>query len=1429
MLLIVALGVAFYVGIRASGPDMELSADRFYDDTNFMDIRVLSTLGMTEEDVTAIAAIDGVSEAQGAYEADYVCAMDSKEYVVTAFSLCDSINRMTLQEGRLPQRADECFADALIAQNTGLKIGDQITLRSGTEDALEDTLCRDTFTIVGIGTYSRYLSWDRGSTSIGNGDINFFLGLSPEAFSMEAYTAVYASVNSADSLNCYSTDYSDAIVQVTERIESIADARCQIRFDSVHAEAISAIEDAQQEIDDAQRELDDAQAELEDARIQLDEAQAELLNGEQELADGYLELEQSEQELADGETQLKDGRKALQEAETELADRTAELNEKSQELKDGQKELAKQKASLNDVQNQLDTFRETLTSQQSQLDSSRALAASKRGELETQQHALLEQQESLLSQRGQLTTALEGSASQRAALVEQKEAAEQGIALYEQKAELENQSTIFQEQLNQIQSTINALTSARAPYDEQLAALHGRQSDLEQQFNDLNARLETLNQQQQTLQARQAELQDAYTMLNGLFPDSWTSVAGYQAMLNRMSSLPNHLSGQTERAICQKVRDAVNAALNSGEEVTDDLLKRVVPGAANAAIGTAASSLNAEETRLTEDSNRLQGEAELLSKERIALEKAQAELESQMIPLQTSIEEFDRQAADLISQQNRLINAIAEIDAALPAVDAALSSIGHSQAELSALVSQLEQGIQQIDSLQENLATLESGIAQIEEALLQIDAGFAQIDAGQAEMDQAEAQLQAGWTQLETSEQQLKAGRKQLQAAQAQLDSGARQLEDGKRQLADGQAQLQEKKSELADAEKKLTDGRQALQEGYEKLEEAEKELQEGREELESHQAEYDQGLIDYQEALAEAQPELDDARQQVADAQDALDELGMPEWYVLDRSSIQTFVEYGMDADRIRAIGQVIPIIFFLVAALVSLTGMTRMVEEERGQIGTLKALGYGKLSIASKYFLYAFSSSLLGSVLGVLLGSRILPYVIISAYSILYSTLTIMLTPINWALAALALLLAVFCTVFAAMAACMRTLRETPASLMRPASPPKGKRVFLEFIPVLWHHLSFGQKAAARNLFRYKKRLFMTIFGIAGCTALLLVGFGLRDSIQKIVDTQYSSVWTYDASLTADSQSLDDLSAQLSGEDWEVNDILTLYQSSMDAEANDRRTDAYLFVPREPEKLEHFVHLQDRVTQEPYSLSEDGVIITEKLSTLLGLTVGDELTLCRSETEKYTARITAIAENYLYHYVYMTPAYYQSLFGKAPEYTQLFLDTAGETDDSFAERLLALDSVSAVSMVTALEEKVSEMMGSMNMVIWVLIISAGLLAFIVLYNLNNISILERRRELATLRVLGFYDGELAMYMYRENVVLTLMGIAAGIALGLVLHKFIIGTCEIDMIMFGRVIHPLSYLLSVAMTLLFAALVNSSMFFRLRKIDMVESLKSVE
>ena len=597
------------------------------------------------------------------------------------------------------------------------------------------------------------------------------------------------------------------------------------------------------------------------------------------------------------------------------------------------------------------------------------------------------------------------------------------------------------------------------------------------------------------------------------------------------------------------------------------------------------------------------------------------------------------------------------------------------------------------------------------------------------------------------------------------------------------------------------------------------------------------QQKIDRFSALAqtsEDKKKLEDAQVKVTEAQAELNKMEKPKWYVLDRNSIEAYVEFEQNSDRIGAIGKVFPAIFFLVAALISLTTMTRMVEEERIQIGTLKALGYSKRSIAMKYMLYALLATLGGSLFGAAIGLKVLPTVIITAYKIMYPGIPKVMTPFNSYYATLATALAVLTVGIATYIACYNELLSKPAQLMRPVAPKSGKRVLLERVPFIWNRLNFTWKATIRNLLRYKKRFFMTIFGIGGCMALLLVGFGLKDSIFVIYTRQFDEIMLYDASVSMKDKASDSQKAELETT-IENNSKITSYtevrSSAIDISYQGTTKSLTMYVPKEVDKFKEYITLRSRIGHEPSSLNEEGILLTEHLAKRLGVDVGDTITIKEGDTV-VDAKISGITENYLTHYLYMTPNLYQHLFGKEVKFNQFFLLLPGTDDKTQLEvgnGLLKHPAASGVFYTSYFQNLLSNILVSLNIVVLVLIISAGALAFVVLYNLNNININERRRELATLKVLGFYDKEMAAYVYRENIVLTMIGIVFGIVFGIILHRFVITTVEIDLVMFGRNIDPSSFVYSILLTFLFSAFVNFVMYFKLKKIDMVESLKSVE
>ena len=735
--------------------------------------------------------------------------------------------------------------------------------------------------------------------------------------------------------------------------------------------------------------------------------------------------------------------------------------------------------------------------------------------------------------------------------------------------------------------------------------------------------------------------------------------------------------------------------------------------------------------------------------------------------------------------------------------------IEEAQAELDDGYAQYNNGVSQLmEGLESSAEQLRAKTAEIKAA---ISAGM-----GTPEMEMMLAELERQLGEIEyliNNPEAAIASTEELRTAKDQLEEAGDRLNSAKLWLGvekeNGQKQLDEAAAELSKAYKTLRDSEKQLADGWD---------------------EYNDGLAKYEEAKAESDQKLADARQQILDAEKKVAKLKKPTWYVFTRKDNPGFSTYESDAYRIENVCKIFPVFFFLVAILVCLTTMTRMVEEERTQIGTLKALGYSKAAIASKFIVYSALASLSGSVVGIAAGSFIFPTVIYSAYEMLYKTPALKLQPMPevWVLVTLC---ALVCTTAAALMACMAELRSNPAALMRPKAPKAGKRVLLEKIPFIWKRLSFTRKVTVRNLFRYKKRIFMTILGIAGCTALTMAGFGIYSSISVILDKQYSEIFNYDLIVVLDSDAgeytLETVDKALE-EDENTTENVELYMKSLSYKGIG---DTSLVVAKDTTKLADVVKFNDRVTGDPFKLTDDGVIITERFAELSGLSAGDEFTFtCGGE--EITAKVSAVTENYTLHFVYMTENLYEKLCGAKPPYNTYFTimkDTGDEAQKEMGERLMSLDGVQALSFVKDNRESFGNTVKNLNYVVILIIVSAAMLAFVVLYNLTNINITERIREIATIKVLGFYDNEVSAYVFRENILLTLIGDAIGLGAGVWLHRFVIQVAQTDSVMFGRTLPLWCFAAAFVLTLIFALLVDFIMHFRLKKVSMVESLKSVE
>ena len=812
---------------------------------------------------------------------------------------------------------------------------------------------------------------------------------------------------------------------------------------------------------------------------------------------------------------------------------------------------------------------------------------------------------------------------------------------------------------------------------------------------------------------------------------------------------------------------------------------------------------------------------------------AQAELDE-------SRADFEAERADAVQ---KLDDAQAELDDAKAKLDDAAAKLASSQATLDSSARDLASGQAQVDS---GRAELEAQRAAAEE---QFAAAQASYDAAQASYDAAMAQramLAERLAQAQAAGAHDIAA--QLEAAIAQIDAQTAGVPE---QIAQGRAQLAEQRSQaqasMDAAEGELASSQATIDSGRAQLESGRRQLASGRSEYEDGLAQYEEGANELSTQRADAEEQFADAEAKLADAQADVDAIADTEGevYVLDLTKNIGAESFKSDAGRIDQIAQVFPFLFFLVAALVSLTTMTRMVEEERVLIGTFKALGYSKARITSKYLIYAIVASGVGAIIGIVAFSKFLPWFIMGAYAIIYAV-PCRPCPIDPAMTAAAAGLGVGITVIATWFAAASTLRERPAFLMLPRAPKAGKRILLERIRPVWRRLSFSWKVTSRNLFRYKRRFIMAIVGIAGCTALLLTGLGLQNAINDIIDKQYGELYHYNTIVRMDSDCTSDEKFQVEQrvEEDASGDFAWLATANKQAQSisDDEGADVSqhrvdIIVPEHPEDFSNFITMRTREGHEELALSDDGVLVSEKLAMELSLTVGstfsifDEDAVGDATGDGREVAVAGIMENYVGHYVYFTPTLYEQVMGEEPVFTTLY---ANEVEDEGArevlsDELLATDGVKTVTYNDETIDSYRTMLKSVDSVVVVLVIAAALLAFVVLYNLTNINITERVREIATLKVLGFTPREVDAYIYRETLLLAVIGALVGLLLGIVMEGFVVVTAEVDQVMFGRDIHAASFIIAFLLTMVFSVIVTLAMRPKLRRIDMVESLKSNE
>ena len=701
----------------------------------------------------------------------------------------------------------------------------------------------------------------------------------------------------------------------------------------------------------------------------------------------------------------------------------------------------------------------------------------------------------------------------------------------------------------------------------------------------------------------------------------------------------------------------------------------------------------------------------------------------------------------------------------------------------------------------------------------------------EVERSELENKLNENLYILSVMQQKYKDGTDKLESSKSELLLGEKKLKETKATLEASEKKIANEKTKLKSSEKLAEE---KFKKAEEELSQRENQIEEAKLELKENKAKLKTELNKAKKELQEAEEKIVDGEEKIKDAKKQIKKIEKPTLYVLDRDSHQSFVEYEGCANSIDALAKIFPVFFFAVAALVCLTTMTRMVDEQRINIGTLKGLGYKTSQISKKYILYALIACLTGSILGLAIGFSVFPTVIFFAYGMMYSIENIVYVfsiPIAIGITSLALII----IILSAYMACRKELKETPAILMRPKAPKSGKRILLERVPFIWNRFSFISKVTVRNIFRYKKRFLMTVLGIAGCTALILTGFGIKDSIEMILTGQYGTLFKYDMSLVIQSDMTDkqiyELRKNLSDID-EINKYEFFSYENGDIKVNNTTKEITIVVPENLKKMDKFIHLQDRKTQNPIELNNKGIVLTEKIARDLGVKAGDEIELINSDDKKAKIKVSHITENYISHYAYISPENYIKLFEKDLDFNRLIgilNNPSVKIEDKLSKKLFDIETVDGITFNTASKETFHNTIKNLNYVVLIMIISAGALAFVVLYNLTNVNISERIREIATIKVLGFYDKEVSAYIYRENIILTIIGTVVGLGLGTILHKFIMVTVEIQSMMFGRVIDISSYFIAAVLTIVLSLFVNLAMFYKLRNVKMVESLKSVD
>ena len=1312
IMMITVLGVTMMTGIEAGCRDLKLSADQFYDSQKLFDISVMSTLGLTEDDVLEIQTMEGVEKAEGSFS-EIVHTKNGEVNRTAEIKIYKEggLNIPYVLEGRLPNQADEiivsenylketqkAIGDSLIieeimdeeseeerisegsetdseegkkisenSENDNLKNGesdvkesegtkeDEIDLEMDSDVELEEeetpNFPNTEFTIVGTMIDVMDINNAEGSAAFRatpNADYTFFV--TPDAVESEVYTAVYVALEGTRDLLCYSEEYEEKIEEITYRIENeIMEQRERARHQQITDEAYEKIAEKEEEMYDT---FADIEQEFADAREEIDEGWQELRDGKQELEDGKKELAEAEveakEEIADARKELEDGYQQLLEAWGQLNEAEGQLNQGEAELEEGKEQL-----------------REEEKKAKEQLEAAEALLKSK------------------IAENDALSVELNGSLEQMKALF--------GTDGW---------------------STVKDVT----------AVVGGNPSvipiSIEQAWNNYVGATQTIVQ---------------------------PVIAGQMSLENSV--------GESE--VQAAIQNAVNNALGENQGNNE---YAYTAGILGTVIGSNIADLQQQ----------IVGGLGLLYPD-MGIDTKQEAIEY-LVQALVHVEENSQEYIQ-ISSQLYILNLDSVQDA---------NGIGTDT---------------------QQFISLATGIATCNATSVVLDAAMTEFEEQKA---YALEQLEDAWAKIYQGELELEEGRNQLSDGRAQVIENYQKWQDGVRELDESEQEaletFAEKWAEIADGEQELIDG--------------ELELIDGEKELQEHE-------VEYQDKRAEAEDKIVEAKQEVAD-------IDMTKWYVQDRTSLSGYVNVDSDTSCIESLSTVFTVVFFVVAILISLTTVTRMVEEERGLIGTYKALGFTDGEIRRKYMVYALGASVFGAVLGDIGGFVILPEILFVFFRVMY-VLPDYVLKFEIVRGTIAGLLFIAGIAGAAFMACHSELKHVPAHLMRPKAPKEGSRVFLEYIKPLWKRMSFLNKVTARNLFRYKKRMIMTVFGIMGCTALLLFGLAIKDSVDALMPLQYENVYNYDLLAAASADDNDKLISYME-ESEEVTEYLNIQVESVKLKNENKESEKVqiMILPNGADISAYFALTDENL--KPVTIGETGIYLTENASRILDLEVGDTAYIQKLDLTQMEVQVTSLVKNYLGNNIYMSQTAYEEIFGEyEPNGILANLSDSCTDQIGFSEKLAEEDWILSSVSTEDLKATFSQAFTLINLVVYVVLVLAACLAFVVLFTLASINISERERELATIKVLGFYDKEVHSYVNKETLILTAMGILIGLPVGTALSSMLTDLLNMPSIYFAITIYSRSYWIAAGIALVFAFIVQFLTDRSLDVIDPVEALKSVE